>query len=140
MPAGAGRYRQEVFTFETSDHRRRCVIDLGILKSLIPLVLAAGAITVALVKVKSKGEQTAQDATALRKDVDRLEKDAHDTTQLKAQMIQVEKNISTLWSAVNDMSTEQKRAEANLIGKIERLRDILDERANALRDKINGAK
>ena len=90
--------------------------------------------------MKSKGEQTAQDATALRKDVDRLEASGHDTTQLKAQMSQVEKNISTLWAAVNDMSTEQKRAEANLIGKIERLRDILDERANALRDKINGAK
>ena len=89
--------------------------------------------------MKSKGEQTAQDSVALRKDVDRLEKDAHDTTQLKAQMSQVEKNISTLWGAVNDMSTEQKRAEANLIGKIERLRDIFDDRANALRDKINGA-
>tara|TARA_R110000751_G_scaffold253622_1_gene353127 strand:- start:829 stop:1176 length:348 start_codon:yes stop_codon:yes gene_type:complete len=115
-------------------------MDLGILKSLIPLVLAAGAITVALVKVKSKGEQTAQDSVALRKDVDRLEKDAHDTTQLKAQMIQVEKNITTIWGAVNSMTSEQKKVEANLIGKIERLRDILDDRANALRDKINGVK
>ena len=101
-------------------------MDLGILKSLIPLVLAAGAITVALVKVKSKGEQTAQDTTALRKDVDRLEASGHDTTQLKAQMIQVEKNITKLWAANEGVQAREDKA-----------RDRLDERFIQLRDRFS---
>jgi hypothetical protein len=82
---------------------------------------------IAIVKVKARSDQTAQDMVGARKDLDRLEKDAHHTTRLLSQMDQVEKNVSKLWQA-ND----------HVLDKLERHRDRLDERFIELRDKFNG--
>lgn len=74
------------------------------------------------------------------KDLDRLEKDAHHTTRLLAQVEQLEKNVSKLWEADALKLADQRRIEAVLVDKMERHRDRLDERFIILRDKINGAK
>jgi len=84
---------------------------------------------IAIVKVKARSDQTAQDMVGARKDLDRLEKDAHNTTRLLAQVEQLEKNVTKLWEA-ND----------HMLEKLETHRDRLDERFIALRDKFNGSK
>ena len=102
-------------------------MDITSLKTILPILFLSITGLIALVKIKSKSDQTATDMAAVIKDLDRLEKDAHHTTKLLAQMEQVEKNISKLWAA-NDA----------LLDKLERHRDRLDERFIALRDKLNG--
>jgi len=103
-------------------------MDLSLLRTILPVLILAITGLIALVKIKAKADQTAQDMVAAIKDLDRLEKDAHDTTTLVAKMDQVEKNIGKLWQAHDDLLT-----------KLERHRDRLDERFIALRDKINGS-
>ena len=101
-------------------------MDMALLKTLIPLFLASAAALIAIVKVKAKADQTHHDLSGLKKDLERLEKDAHHTTRLLAQMEQVEKNVSKLWTANDDVHD-----------KLESHRDRLDERFIALRDRFS---
>ncbi len=103
-------------------------MDMSLLRTILPVLLLGITGLIALVKIKAKADQTAQDMVSAIKDLDRLEKDAHHTTTLVAKMDQVEKNIGKLWQAHDDLLT-----------KLERHRDRLDERFIALRDKINGS-
>lgn len=100
--------------------------------------MASAAALIAIVKVKAKADQTASDLASFSKDLDRLEKDAHHTTRLLAQVEQLEKNVSKLWEADALKLSEQRRIEAQLIDKMESHRDRLDDRFIQLRDKING--
>jgi len=102
-------------------------MDTSLIKTLLPVAILAITGLIALVKVKAKSDQTAQDMVGVLKDLDRLEKEAHHTTRLLAQVSQLEKNVTQLWKANDD-----------LLVKLERHRDRLDERFIMLREKVNG--
>lgn len=99
----------------------------SLISTLLPIVVLGITGLIAIVKVKAKADETHQDMVGVLKDLDRLEKEAHQTTKLVAQMHQAEKNISQLWKAHDDLLT-----------KLERHRDRLDERFIMLREKVNG--
>ena len=108
-------------------------MDIGALKTFLPIAVLALTGLIALVKVKGRADQTYQDMIGARKDLDRLEKEAADwsrtTVQLSARLDQAEKNITALWSANESLLKKQDSA-----------RDRLDDRFIALRDKLNGNK
>ena len=104
-------------------------MDTSLLRVFLPIAILAITGLIALVKIKGRSDQTYQDTIGIKKDLDRLEKDAHHTTRLLAQVEQLEKNVTKLWEA-ND----------HMLEKLESHRDRLDERFIALRDRFNGAK
>tara|TARA_R100001443_G_scaffold115728_1_gene134176 strand:+ start:575 stop:895 length:321 start_codon:yes stop_codon:yes gene_type:complete len=102
-------------------------MDIGILKTLVPLALTAIAGLIAIVRLQSRAAENSKQLDMLLKDVARLESDQVHTTTLLAKMEQAERNVTQLWAA-NDA----------MLAKLERHRDRLDERYISLRDKING--
>ena len=107
-------------------------MDIGAIKVFLPIAILALTGLIAIVKVKSRADQSYQDLKGIQKDLDRLEKQSNDwsrtTVRLEARLDQAEKNVTALWSAQNDN-----------LSKLDKHRDRLDERFIALRDKINGS-
>ena len=109
-------------------------MDVGLLKTLIPVLILAITGLIAIVKVKSLADQSHQDLKGIQKDVDRLEKQSNDwsrtTVRLEAQLEQAEKNITKLWAANEGVQAREDKA-----------RDRLDDRFTSLRDRFgNGNK
>ena len=102
-------------------------MDVAILKTLIPLALTAIGGLIAIVRLQSKVAENSKQLDMLLKDVGRLEKESEGTVTLVAKMEQAERNVTGLWNANDQM-----------LSKLERHRDRLDERYISLRDKING--
>ena len=104
-------------------------MDIGALKTFLPIAILALTGLIALVKVKARADQTYQDMVGARKDLDRLEKEAADwsrtTVKLVAQLDQAEKNITKLWSANEAVLAREDKA-----------RDRLDDRFTSLRDRF----
>jgi hypothetical protein len=106
-------------------------MDLTILKSLIPLLLASIAGLIALVRLQSRSAENSKQLDMLTKDVSRLEKESTTTVTLVAKMEMSERNYSELWAKYDAL-------DKSMTDKMERHRDRLDDRFNDLRDKING--
>mgnify|MGYP003152132224 CR=1 FL=1 len=108
-------------------------MDIGALKIFLPIAILAITGLIAIVKVKSRADQSYQDLKGIQKDLDRLEKQSNDwsrtTVKLAAQQEQAEKNITKLWAANESSMSREDKA-----------RDRLDERFIALRDRFNGDK
>jgi|TARA_R110000787_G_scaffold70654_1_gene157185 septal ring factor EnvC (AmiA/AmiB activator) len=109
-------------------------MDIGALKTFLPIAILGITGLIALVKVKARADGTYQDMVGVRKDLDRLEKEAADwsrtTVKLVAQLEQAEKNITALWNA-----------HENVLSKHDSARDRLDDRFTSLRDRFgNGDK
>jgi uncharacterized protein YoxC len=104
-------------------------MDLTILKSLIPLLLASIAGLVALVRLQSRSAENSKQLDMLTKDVFRLEKESDVVITLSAKMEVAERQWTELWSKYDTL-------DKDLNAKMERHRDRLD----ALRDKLNGVK
>ena len=110
------------------------MMDLGALKIFLPIAILAITGLIAIVKVKSRADQSYQDLKGIQKDLDRLEKQSNDwsrtTVKLVAQLDQAEKNITKLWSANESVLAREDKA-----------RDRLDDRFTKLRDRFgNGDK
>ena len=115
-------------------------MDLGILKSLIPLLMAIVAGIIALVKLQARSSENSKQLDMLTKDVSRLEKESDVVVTLVAKMDVAERQWTELWSKYDTL-------DKDLNSKMERHRDRLDDRfieitgnVNDLRDKINGVK
>jgi hypothetical protein len=106
-------------------------MDLTILKSLIPLLLAIVAGIIALVRLQSRSAENSKQLDMLTRDVSRLEKESTTTVTLVAKMEMSERNYSELWAKYDAL-------DKSMTDKMERHRDRLDDRFNDLRDKING--
>jgi len=91
--------------------------------------MASIAGLIALVRLQSRSAENSKQLDMLTKDVSRLEKESDIVVRQVAKMEQVEKNISKLWSAHDDM-----------IDKLDKGRDRLEARFTDLRDKLNGHK
>ena len=102
-------------------------MDVAILKTLIPLALTAIGGLIAIVRLQSKVAENSKQLDMLLKDVGRLEKESEVTVTLVAKMEQAERNVTGL-----------RNANHQMLSKLERHRDRLDERYISLRDKING--
>ena len=106
-------------------------MDLTILKSLIPLLLASIAGLIALVRLQSRSAENSKQLDMLTRDVSRLEKESTTTVTLVAKMEMSERNYSELWAKYDAL-------DKSMTDKMERHRDRLDDRFNDLLDKING--
>jgi len=100
-------------------------MDLTILKSLIPLLLASVAAMIALVRLQSRSAENSKQLDMLSKDVHRLEKESDVVITLSAKMDVAEKQWSELWVKYDTL-------DKDLNAKMERHRDRLDE----VRDKL----
>ena len=104
-------------------------MDVGTLKTLIPILILALTGLIAIVKVKSLAETASRDLKGIQKDVDRLEKQSNDwsrtTVRLEAQLEQAEKNITKLWAANEGVQAREDKAH-----------DRLDDRFTSLRDRF----
>ena len=104
-------------------------MDTGLLKTFLPIAILAITGLIAIVKVKSRADQSYQDLKGIQKDLDRLEKEAaawsRTTVKLVAQLDQAEKNITKLWSANESVLSREDKA-----------RDRLDDRFTSLRDRF----
>jgi uncharacterized protein YoxC len=108
-------------------------MDLTILKSLIPLLMAIVAGIIALVRLQSRSAENSKQLDMLTKDVSRLEKESDVVVTLVAKMDVAERQWTELWVKYDTL-------DKDLNSKMERHRDRLDDRFNDLRDKINGVK
>jgi len=104
-------------------------MDLTILKSLIPLVLACTGGLIALVRLQSRSAENSKQLDMLTKDVHRLEKESDVVITLSAKMDVAERQWAELWVKFDTL-------DKNFNATMERHRDRLD----TLRDKINGVK
>ena len=102
-------------------------MDVAILKTLIPLALTAIGGLIAIVRLQSKVAENSTQLDMRLKEGGRVEKESEVTVTLVAKMEQAERNVTGLWNANDQM-----------LSKLERHRDRLDERYISLRDKING--
>ena len=104
-------------------------MDTGLLKTFLPIAILAITGLIALVKVKSRADQSYQDLKGIQKDLDRLEKEAaawsRTTVKLVAQQEQAEKNITKLWTANEGVQAREEKA-----------RDRLDDRFTKFRDRF----
>ena len=113
-------------------------MDLTILKSLIPLLMASIAGLIALVRLQARAAETSKQLDMLAKDTARLENDQSHTVTLVAEMRQVQRNVTELWGKIDDLHQKLEKGDALIHEKLERHRDRQDRQYQDLRDRVNG--
>jgi len=113
-------------------------MDLSILKSLIPLLMASIAGLIALVRLQARAAETSKQLDMLAKDTARLENDQSHTVTLVAEMRQVQRNVTELWGKIDLLHQKLEKGDTLIHDKLERHRDRQDKQYQDLRDRVNG--